>query len=370
MMRLRSKIIRYVGIGLACLVLVSAVVGVSGALGVIVNRAFAANTADPTITVTGATTMKQLGATEIENYMAKHQVIATWLPSDSGTGIKDAAKDLVNVGASDVFLSPGQYKGLVNIPTWVAGQAIDINLPGVQVLPKHPGVKPVIHLNGTVLAAMYSGRITMWNDPRVQALNRFLVLPAVQVRPFERTDSSGSTFAFSSYLQSQSDTGWPQPSETVSWFHLTNAVGESGSDAMLEGCEKTVGCVAYIGVTEDGIAVSHGLSIAAVANGSGQFVLPSQASMAMAAAQTAAAMPANGSQTVIDSLKGYPLTNYEYLVVKTQQGSATLAAALRTFLSWLLTTGSSPGNLSGVSFVALPAHPRTVAMALISQIQQ
>ncbi len=369
-MRLKNKWLRGVIEALGVLLILTVVSGVIASVVFVVGRAEAANTSDPTITVTGASTMNQIGATEIDNYMAGHKVIESWVPSDSGTGVKDASDNVVTVGASDVALTPAQAKGLVNIPTWVAGQAIDLNLPGVRVLPKHPGVKPTIHLNGIVLAAMYAGRITKWNDPAIQALNPFLVLPATTVRPFERTDPSGSTFTFSSYLQSQSTTGWPLPSETVSWPSLSTAVGEHGSDAMLTGCEKTVGCVAYIGVSDNSLAVSHGLSIAAVANASGQFVEPTQASIAMAAAQFASSMPANGSQILINPKVGYPISNYEYLVVKTKQGSATFALALRTFLNWLITKGSTPNNLTGVNFDALPAQTRAVAMKLIGQVQQ
>lgn len=280
--------------------------------------------------------------------------------TSSGTGLKDVSAGLVAIGASDVPLPKGTT-GLLNIPVTVAALEVGYNLG-----PKFRDVH--LRLNGQVVAAMWSGKIPTWNNRLIAALNPGVKLPDMPVVPFYREDSSGSTQLFTSWLQQQSPTGWPAPGKMVTW--PGSPVPETGSDGIVSGCEKQLGCVAYFGVSYGAGAHDHGLGVAALANGSGRYVVPTQATMALALAQFAPATPASGTLNMIGA-KGdaYPVINYEYFLVNPRQPDAGQAAALRQLLQWIITAGAAPKYLKAVSFDPLPASTLAIALHLISQIR-
>ena len=108
----------------------------------------------------------------------------------SGAGIAAASKGTADIGTSDAYLSSGdlvENPALLNIPLAISAQQVDYNLPGV-------GAGTHVRLDGQVLALMYQGTITSWNDPAIAALNAGVRLPAVRVVPVHRSDSSGDTF--------------------------------------------------------------------------------------------------------------------------------------------------------------------------------
>ena len=194
------------------------------------------------------------------------KVLITTSGTGSGTGIADAAAGTVNIGGSDAYLSPAdisQYPGLLNIPLSVAALVVNYNLPGV---------KTPLKLNGTVLAEIYSGKITTWNDAAITALNPGVTLPSTKIVTLHRADSSGSTFLFTSYLNAQDPSGWSSSNvgTTVSWPSVPGAEAETGSGAMVKGCGAIKGCIAYIGISYRAQAQAAGLGEAALANKGGQ----------------------------------------------------------------------------------------------------
>src|SRR6266571_9395749 len=145
------------------------------------------------ITETGSTLLFPLfGAWQTDYNTAFPDVTITSGATGSGTGITDAATGLVNIGASDAYLSPADlqtYPGLMNIPLAVSAALVMYNVPGV---------KGHLKFNAKVLSEIYSGKITTWNDPAIKALNPGVSLPAMKVVPVHRSDSSGTTFIFTS----------------------------------------------------------------------------------------------------------------------------------------------------------------------------
>ncbi len=296
------------------------------------------NTADPSITITS-------GAT------------------GSGTGIADAANGLVNIGASDAYLSSSnlaQYPGLLNIPLTVA--AVDVNY-------NVTGVKKPLNLNGTVLAQIYSGKITMWNDSAIAKLNPGVSLPAEKIVTLHRADSSGSTFLFTSYLNAQDPSGWSSSNigTTITWPSTPGALAETGSGGMLSACGSTKGCIAYLGISYLTKAATAGLGTASLADKSGKFEAPTTATVTSALGSFSAP-PASGAEPLINSSAGYPIINYEYAIVKKTQPSAAEATAVKKFLNWVLTTGNSSTYLSAVDFLPLPSSAGSVATTLVNSI--
>jgi phosphate transport system substrate-binding protein len=325
----------------------------------------AANATGKSISETGSTLLFPLFGTWQTAYStAEPSVTITSGATGSGTGIADASEGLVNIGASDAYLSAAdleKYPGLLNIPLTVASVMVNYNLPGVKSL----------NLNGSVLAQIYTGKITTWNDPAIAALNPGVTLPSTKIVTLHRADSSGSTFLFASYLNAQDPSAWPSADvgTTITWPSAPGALAETGSGGMVTGCGSTKGCIAYIGISYLAKTTAAGLGEASVANKAGKFTLPTTAAVSAALASFPAA-PASGAEDLINTSAptGYAIINYEYAIVKKTQPSAAEAKVVKAFLSWILTTGDSTKNLSTVGFLPLPSATQTVAQDLVNSI--
>jgi phosphate transport system substrate-binding protein len=317
-----------------------------------------------TVSETGSTLLFPLfGAWQTAYNSVDPSLTITSGATGSGTGIADAATGLVNIGASDAYLSSSdlsQYPGLLNIPLTVAALDVNYNVTGVK--------KP-LNLNGTVLAEIYTGKITMWNDSAIAALNPGVSLPAEKIVTLHRADSSGSTFLFTSYLNAQDPSAWPSSNigTTITWPSAPGSLAETGSGGMLTACGTTKGCIAYLGISYLTKATTQGLGTASLADKSGTFEAPTTATIGSALSSFSAA-PASGAESLIDSSSGYPIINYEYAIVKKTQPSAAEAASVKKFLTWVLTTGDTSTYLASVGFQPLPTATSSVSTTLVNSI--
>jgi phosphate transport system substrate-binding protein len=284
----------------------------------------------------------------------------------SSTGIADAANGSTDIGASDAYLSVAnlvKHPALENIPLVLSAQLVSYYLPGL---------KGNLKLNATVLAGMYQGTITSWNDPAIKALNPGVSLPSTPVVPLHRTGGSGDTFLFTSYL-SQPGSSWANSvgfATAVAWPPVPGEQAEGSNADMVSGCAAHPGCVAYIGISYLKGATSAGLGEARLLNSSGNYVLPNANTISAAAESFATVTPTSGTISLIDSAApdGYPLVNYEYAIVNTQQASSAKAATIKALLNWILTQGSSTTYLAQVGFQPLPPQVATIADSLIARI--
>ncbi len=289
-------------------------------------------------------------------------------PGGSGKGISDAIAGTTVLGGSDAYLSSGQLSqnpNIMNIPVVISSQAVNYNLNGIKNL----------KLNGSVLAQMYEGKITSWDDPAIKKLNPGVNLPSEKVVPVRRVDASGDTFIFTSFLSATDDT-WkngPNLGTTVTWPAVGNELTASGNPGMVQTCSQTPGCVAYVGVSVQDAATKAGLGQAALQNQAGNFVLPTADNVSAAVAAGAGSLPDNLAQPLINEsgAKSYPIVNFEYLVVNKKQPSADMAMAVRTFLTWTMssTGGSQAKYLDKVTFVAIPDSVKPKIEQAIAQIQ-
>jgi len=285
--------------------------------------------------------------------------------TNSGTGITDAGQGLVNIGTSDAFLSAAQtsqYPGLENIPTGVNAIEVVYNLPSLTA---------PLNLSGTVLAQIYAGKITTWNDAAIAKLNPGVTLPSTKIVTVHRADSSGSTVLFAQYLNTQDATDWPSTlvASTPTWPATPGSLAETGSGAMVTGAGSKVGSIAYVGTSYAAKISAAKLSAAAVLNGAGKYTTATPAALT-AAVDSFPPAPASGSEELVNTsaAAGYAITGYEYADVKTSQSSAAQADLIKNFLYWAITTGSSSSYLGQVGFVALPQATFTVAVNLITKI--
>jgi phosphate transport system substrate-binding protein len=316
-----------------------------------------------TVTETGATALLPLMSSwQVAYEQAYPHVSVLTAGTGSGTGILDAATGLVSIGGSDAYLPASvPATGLLNIPLAVSALTVAWNLPGVHSL----------RLDGTVLAQMYSGVITRWDDRRIVALNPGVKLPALPIVTVHRLDSSGSTNLFTSYLNAQSPSRWPAGlvgTNPAAWPAAPHQIAAKGSSAVVAACEHTRGCVAYVGISYLQQMAAGGLRVAALANRGGQYVMPSRASVRTALGTFAGQMPPTGVLAMINGRSGYPVINFEYGIVQKAQPSTQQAGVVRAFLHWALTTGNGNQYMAGVDFVALPANVRAVSEQLAGSI--
>jgi phosphate transport system substrate-binding protein len=334
----------------------------------------APNNTPETITETGSSLLYPLMGTWTAAYQ-KQFINSSNAPivtietgsTGSGTGITDAATGTVNIGASDAYLSSSDlqtYPSMLNIALAISAQQVNYNVPGVTA---------PLKLNGTVLAEMYSGKITNWNDPAIAALNPGVTIPSTPVVPLHRGDSSGDTFLFTSYLNAQDASGWSSSNvgTTVTWPSVSGALAETGNGGMVTGCAATKGCVAYIGISYLSKTTAAGLGQAMLLNGAGQYEAPSATTISAEAAAETSKTPANETLSMINANAsgGYPIINYEYAIVNTKQTSGAVAEDIRAFLYWTVHTGQSGTSyLDAVDFQPLPSSVVTLTDNQIAKI--
>jgi phosphate transport system substrate-binding protein len=295
-------------------------------------------------------------------------VTITTSATGSGTGISDAIAGTVDIGASDAYLPPADFTAhpsLENIPLAISAQQVNYNVTGI---PQSTHLK----LNGSVLAQMYTGKISYWDDPAVKALNPGVNLPHLAVHPIHRSDSSGDTFLFTTYLSDSAPSDWTLGyNTTVSFPNVANSAGALKNSGMLSACQATPGCVAYIGISYLAKTTSAGLGEAMLANKSGNYELPT-ASTIGAEAASFTNVPANGAISLIDgpAADGYPIINFEYAIVNASQSDSTKAQAVKSVLAWAMDPahGSASSYLSPVHFQPLPAGALAAAVSLLNKI--
>lgn len=273
----------------------------------------------------------------------------------SGKGIADATAGTSQMGGSDAYLTPAELSAgtLLNVPIAVSAQDVFVNLPGVT------GLK----LDGSVLSQIYQGKITKWNDSAIAALNSGVSLPSTAIYPLHRSDSSGDTFLFTSFLSKTDTSGWgsssgPEFGTTVKWPSVSNALTASGNPGMVQTCKATPGCVAYIGISAQNTAEAAGLQLASLQDQAGDYVTATPTTINNAVANSTSNVPANLAASLIyaSGSMSYPIVNFEYIVVKKTQPDANTALAIRDFLTFAISTSgaSTSALLAPQHFEALP----------------
>ena len=290
----------------------------------------------------------------------------TTTSTGSGAGIAQSIKGLIQIGASDAYLSDTLVKKnptMLSIPLAISSQAINYNLPGVGSL----------NLSGPILAGIYEGKITQWNDPAIAASNPGVALPAHVIVPIHRLDGSGDTFIFTQYLAA-SDTGWAATlhfGTAVSWPAIAGEVGAKGNSGMLSALGNNPYGIAYIGISFADKVKSAGLGQAALLNKSGQYVLPTVDNISAAAQSVATTTPADERVSMIfaEGPTAYPIVNYEYAIVDSHQPAPAIAEAIRDFLKWSVTEGNASSFLNPVHFLPLPPAVQALSLTQINNIQ-
>jgi len=317
-----------------------------------------------TVTETGSTLMYPLFNLWSGGYNGKYSSTTIQTAgTGSGTGISEAENGTIEIGASDAYLSPSVTQAnpdLKNIPLAISAQVAAYNVPGVTAHLK---------LSGKLLSQIYQGQVTKWNASQIASANPGVTLPNIPIVTLHRSDSSGDTFLWTSYLSKADASGWGAKigfNTTVPWPAAPGALGENGNSGMVSGCKATPGCIAYVGISYLTQLLQGGMGYAALGNAKGQYVAPTTQTIASEAAGFVKKTPANGTISLIygNINNGYPIVNYEYGIVSTHQSSSTTAKNIRSVLEWASNPkdGGSSQYLSQVNFQPLP--PKVQAQSL------
>jgi len=288
----------------------------------------------------------------------------------SGAGLAEAIAGRVQIGASDAYMSDQQAerdRRVLNIPVAISAQTVNYNVPGLN--------GAVLKLDGPVLAGIYAGTIRAWDAPEIAGLNPGVHLPSHAIIPIRRADASGDTFIFTQFLDF-STSFWDEKvgyGTTVPWPAVPGVLTASGNEGMVKTLAATPYSIGYVGISFADTIAKAGLGTAMLRNQAGQFVLPTMGTVTAGASELDRRTPADERLSLVfaPGKDSYPLINYEYVVVSTQQPDAATAAAIRNFLLWTISPegGNASAYLNDVHFIPLPDFIRALSENQINRIQ-
>ncbi len=284
----------------------------------------------------------------------------TYSPTGSGAGIAQITARTVDFGASDAPLSPDQVtacKACVVIPWALAATSIPYNLPGI-------GGR--LRLSGPVIANIYLGKVTRWNDPAIKSLNPKLNLPDMKITPVYRSDGSGTTYNFTEYLSSVSP-AWKSKVGFNTSVNFPTGAGARGSSGVAGLASQTPGAITYVDAE---YSIKNKLTFATIKNSSGKFTTPGLRGIKAAVSTLPKKISSLSQLKIVNPPKkagklAYPICTFTYVIVATNSGSK--AADLRKFIYWAMTQGQKQGPQ--LLFAPLPQPVQAFGFREIKKIQ-
>jgi len=278
----------------------------------------------------------------------------------SGGGIRQLSEQTVDFGASDSPMSDQELanaKGgaVLHFPTVMGAVVITYNVPGV--------IKP-INLSGDVIADIFSGKVTKWNDAQIVAQNRGVALPNSDILVVHRSDGSGTTYIFSDYLTAVSPSwaGTLGKGKEIKW---PVGLGGKGNEGVAGQVKQTPGSIGYV---ELAYAKQNKLPYASVRNAQGRYVSPTIASVTAAAAGVK--LPKNTDYRVsIVNAPGkdsYPISSMTWILVYQNQLDRVKGQKLIDFLRWAYTSGEK--SAESLDYAPLPAAMRAILTKRLATI--
>ncbi|HLB00998.1 MAG TPA: phosphate ABC transporter substrate-binding protein PstS [Bacteroidota bacterium] len=296
----------------------------------------AAGTAQLKLNGAGATFPYVIYSKWFDVYHAKTGIEFNYQSIGSGGGIRQVIEGTVDFGATDGPMSDDQLKetmekrgtGVFHIPTVMGAVAVTYNLPQTG---------NDLKLTPDVLAGIFLGEVTMWNDSRIAALNPGKSLPSEGIIVAHRSDGSGTSFIFTDYLAKVSKS-WEEKVGRGTSVKWPVGLGGKGNEGVTGIVKQSEGAIGYV---ELAYAVKNNLPYAALKNRAGQFVLPTFEAVSAAAAAAIRDMPEDlrVSITNADGKDAYPISGFTWLLVYKKMADARKAKAMADFLTWAVTTG-------------------------------
>jgi phosphate transport system substrate-binding protein len=322
---------------LVCLSAAAAAVAVSMATGLTASATAAS------LTGAGSTLVSPLEADWSTGWQSATGNSVSYSAVGSAAGITDVSQRLVDFGASDAPLTSAQEQACghcVQIPWALSATAIGFHLNGVSTL----------RLSGKVLAGIYLGRITNWDDSRIKAVNPRVNLPNRRITVVFRSDGSGDTYAFTQFLSKVSPT-WASKLGYGTTVSFPTGVGGKGNGGVAAILTNTNGAIAYVAASY--LLGFGGLGAAAIENRAGNYEYPNLKNIASAAAWVRS-IPANNALPIVDPPKrariAYPISTFSYVIVPQSTSKKFL---LTSWIAYALTTGQLFG--ARIDFPPIPS---------------
>jgi phosphate transport system substrate-binding protein len=290
----------------------------------------------------GSTLVAPLMSQWEPDYTKSSGVTITYGAVGSGGGIDAITSRAVDFGASDAPLSSDQAaacKTCLQIPWALAATVVTYNVKGVD---------DKLKLTGPVLADIFMGNITSWSDPKIAALNAGVSLPDTHITPIYRSDGSGDSYVFTSYLSAVSP-DWQSKVGASTQPAFPTGTGAEKNSGIAAAVQSTDGAIGYVAVA---YIASESLNEALLQNAAGKYPEPSVKAITAAAAAVTEIQP-DGSVPLVNppasAPDAYPMSTYSYAIVPQ---SSPKAEALKAFLTYAITDGQSFGPDLG--YPALP----------------
>jgi phosphate transport system substrate-binding protein len=274
----------------------------------------------------------------------------------SGAGIAAITARTVDFGASDAPLTKDQASacnGCQQIPWALSATSIPYHVPGIAY-----GLK----LTGKIIANIYLGHITKWNDSSIKKINPGVNLPDLKITPVYRSDGSGTSWNFTDYLSSINKE-WKSKVGVGTQPNFPTGIGGRGSSGVAGVVSRTDGAIGYVDVA---YSLKNGFKFAKVQNSAGKFQLPGLRGIAAAAA-TIRRVPSSGVLSIVNppksQPKAYPICTFTYVIAPLKSNKA---ATLKQFVSWAITSGQKYGP--PLKFLPLPTLVQKADKALVRRI--
>jgi phosphate transport system substrate-binding protein len=281
----------------------------------------------------GATFPNPIYTKWFSEYNKLHSAVQiNYQPLGSGAGIQQVTAKTVFFGASDMPMTDQQLAAapakLLHFPTVLGGVVPIFNIPGVT---------QELKFTGPLLADIYLGKITKWNDPQIAKANQGVNLPATDIAVVHRSEGSGTTFIWCDFLSKLSPDFKSKvgASTAVNW---PVGVGQKGNDGVAGQVKQTPGAIGYVELI---YALQNNISFGSVQNASGKFLKASLDSVTAAAAGAAANMPADFRVSITNAsgADAYPISSFTWILLYQESPDKTQGQAMVEFMKWALTDG-------------------------------
>jgi phosphate transport system substrate-binding protein len=318
-----------------------------------------------------ATTIKEAGSSLVFPLATKwatkyNGANVTTSSVGSGKGIQLIQVGQVDIGASDAPMTSSQYSGdrsgtPVQIPWALSATGVGYNIPGVSY---------GLQLNASVLAGIFSGKITTWNNSAILKLNpkyKNALKRAGKITPVVRSDGSGDSYAFQHYLTVAAGKAWSYGYST-SWGSPAG-IGENGNSGIAGEVRSNKGTIGYLSAY---YLINQHITTAKIENAAKKYEYPNAPNIAAAAASNSTISsqgPGFTGVSIVDpSAKykaAYPISTYTYAIVNKNDANK---GAVKTFLNWVISPSGGLYTGTPLDFSPLPAAIRSADVALINSI--
>lgn len=299
------------------------------------------------------------------DYTKKSGVQVTYQAIGSGGGIQNISTGIVDFGATDAFLSDeeiaSQKNTLLHIPAVLAAVNFTYNIPGLDEKSEP------LALDSEILYQIYAGEITMWNDPKIVALNPTITIPELEITPVYRSDSSGTTFIMSEFM-TKANSNWATTFGTAKSINWIAGVGQKGNSAVMAFAKENQGSIAYVDLV---YARQNNFPVAKIKNKSGHFVIGDIENASASATMVTIPNDTRVSLTDASGETSAPMATFSYILIRKEQNynsrSLQQAQELVKLLQWMY-SDEAQAQHGAFYFSPMPSNVLQLGQQIINQI--